>query len=54
MVARKPANRGLDSKVCMRDDALSEIHFGDPNGINVQIQDESYCGGSDYSGNICS
>lgn len=50
MVARKRADRGLDSKVRMRDDAVSETHFDDPNGINVQIQDESCCIGSDHPG----
>jgi catechol 2,3-dioxygenase-like lactoylglutathione lyase family enzyme len=30
-----------------------ELHFTDPDGILMQIQDASYCGGSGYLGDIC-
>jgi len=30
-----------------------ELYFTDPDGIVMQIQDVSYCGGSGYLGNIC-
>lgn len=30
-----------------------ELYFTDPDGILVQIQDVSYCGGGGYLGNIC-
>jgi catechol 2,3-dioxygenase-like lactoylglutathione lyase family enzyme len=30
-----------------------ELYFGDPDGILVQLQDTSYCGGSGYLGNVC-
>jgi catechol 2,3-dioxygenase-like lactoylglutathione lyase family enzyme len=49
----KLASRGIESRIRMRDDAVPELYFNDPDGISVQIQDESYCGGSGYLGNIC-
>jgi len=30
-----------------------EIYFGDPDGIVVQLQDPSYCGGAGVMGNVC-
>jgi len=30
-----------------------ELYFGDPDGINVQLQDVSYCGGAGVLGNVC-
>jgi hypothetical protein len=30
-----------------------ELYFTDPDGILVQIQDVSYCGGGGYLGNMC-
>ncbi len=30
-----------------------EIYFGDPDGIVVQLQDPSYCGGAGVLGNVC-
>jgi catechol 2,3-dioxygenase-like lactoylglutathione lyase family enzyme len=30
-----------------------ELYFGDPNGINIQLQDVSYCGGGGALGNAC-
>lgn len=36
----------------MRGDTL-EFHLGDPDGIVVQIQDPSYCGGTGVLGNVC-
>src|SRR5262245_22550417 len=29
------------------------VNFGDPDGINVQLQDVSFCGGSGLLGNVC-
>jgi catechol 2,3-dioxygenase-like lactoylglutathione lyase family enzyme len=31
-----------------------ELYFGDPDGIVVQLQDPSYCGGGGPLGNVCS
>jgi catechol 2,3-dioxygenase-like lactoylglutathione lyase family enzyme len=30
-----------------------ELYFTDPDGIIVQVQDVSYCGGAGYLGNVC-
>jgi catechol 2,3-dioxygenase-like lactoylglutathione lyase family enzyme len=30
-----------------------ELYFGDPDGIVVQLQDPSYCGGGGVLGNVC-
>jgi hypothetical protein len=34
-------------------DGTPELYFTDPDGILVQIQDASYCGGSGVLGNVC-
>jgi hypothetical protein len=31
----------------------SELFFTDPDGILIQLQDASYCGGSGRLGNVC-
>lgn len=31
-----------------------EVYFSDPDGIRIQVQDESYCGGGGYLGDDCS
>jgi hypothetical protein len=30
-----------------------ELYFTDPDGILVQLQDVSYCGGAGFLGNVC-
>jgi hypothetical protein len=30
-----------------------ELYFTDPDGLQIQLQDVSYCGGSGVLGNIC-
>ena len=30
-----------------------EVHVGDPDGIDMQLQDTSYCGGAGALGNVC-
>src|ERR1700730_2662357 len=30
-----------------------ELHLGDPDGIDVQVQDVGYCGGAGQLGNLC-
>jgi catechol 2,3-dioxygenase-like lactoylglutathione lyase family enzyme len=30
-----------------------EVHVGDPDGIDMQLQDKSYCGGGGALGNVC-
>jgi hypothetical protein len=34
-------------------DGTPELYFTDPDGILVQLQDVTYCGGSGYLGNEC-
>jgi len=34
-------------------DGTPELYFTDPDGITIQLQDVSYCGGSGHLGNIC-
>jgi catechol 2,3-dioxygenase-like lactoylglutathione lyase family enzyme len=34
-------------------DGTPELYFTDPDGIRVQIQDVSYCGGAGFLGNLC-
>jgi len=31
-----------------------EVYFSDPDGLRIQLQDESYCGGGGYLGDDCS
>ena len=52
LVARL-AERGVQARVRMRDGVVPEIYFADPNGIQVQLQDASYCGGGGPLGNDC-
>ena len=44
---------GVEARVRMRDDVTAEIYFSDPDGIQVQLQDASYCGGDGVLGNDC-
>jgi 20S proteasome alpha/beta subunit len=30
-----------------------ELYFTDPDGISIQLQDATYCGGSGVRGNVC-
>ena len=30
-----------------------ELYFTDPDGLLMQLQDSSYCGGSGFLGNVC-
>lgn len=45
--------RGIEHRVRMRDDTVPEIYLSDPDGLQVQLQDVSYCGGSGPLGNVC-
>jgi catechol 2,3-dioxygenase-like lactoylglutathione lyase family enzyme len=50
------ADRGIKANVRMRADSeppAEELMFADPDGIRVQIQDASYCGGGGILGNRC-
>jgi catechol 2,3-dioxygenase-like lactoylglutathione lyase family enzyme len=45
--------RGIQANVRMRDGAVPEIYMSDPDGLRIQLQDPSYCGGSGPLGNVC-
>jgi catechol 2,3-dioxygenase-like lactoylglutathione lyase family enzyme len=56
----KPSTAPMTSWLRMRSEgegggpnATVELHFNDPDGITVQLQDASYCGGSGVLGNVC-
>lgn len=55
-VVKALAEHGVQGSVRMRADStppVAELKFRDPDDITVQIQDESYCGGSGVLGNRC-
>ena len=55
-VAQTLSEHGLEPNIRIRRDsepAVPELKFNDPDGIIVQIQDSSYCGGSGELGNVC-
>jgi len=43
---RMPARGGVEG-------GTPEVYFTDPDGIRMQLQDSSYCGGGGYLGEIC-
>ena len=43
--------RGLDAGGDK--DGTPEYYLGDPDGLNIQLQDMTYCGGSGPMGNVC-
>ena len=54
------ASRSMESRVRMRGadfggapEGTPELYFGDPDGIVVQLQDSTYCGGSGALGEVC-
>ena len=56
VVVDRLAAHGITARVRMRADSdppAEELMFNDPDGIAVQIQDVSYCGGSGVLGDLC-
>jgi catechol 2,3-dioxygenase-like lactoylglutathione lyase family enzyme len=51
-IAKSEAPGPMKAWTRMRGDTL-EFHLGDPDGIVVQLQDPSYCGGTGALGNVC-
>ena len=50
------AEHGITARIRRRADSdppAEELMFNDPDGIAVQLQDVSYCGGSGALGNLC-
>jgi catechol 2,3-dioxygenase-like lactoylglutathione lyase family enzyme len=59
-ITRADASGPMKARVRMRgpdaggaQEGTPEIYFGDPDGIVVQLQDPSYCGGAGVLGNVC-
>ena len=55
-VVERLAEHGIEARVRMRADSdppAEELMFSDPDGIPVQLQDASYCGGSGKLGDLC-
>jgi catechol 2,3-dioxygenase-like lactoylglutathione lyase family enzyme len=59
-VAKSDSNGAMKARVRMRGpenggakEGTPELYVGDPDGIVVQIQDTSYCGGAGVLGNVC-
>ena len=55
-VRQRLAAHGVEARVRMRADSdppAEELTFADPDGLRVQIQDVSYCGGSGTLGELC-
>jgi catechol 2,3-dioxygenase-like lactoylglutathione lyase family enzyme len=52
-VAKGDAPGPMTASVSVRDGGTAELAFGDPDGIECQLQDASYCGGSGPLGNRC-
>ena len=55
-IVARLAEHGIEARVRMRADSdppAEELMFNDPDGIPVQIQDVSYCGGSGKLGDLC-
>ena len=47
------AEHGIEAGIRMREEKVPELTFFDPDGIMVQVQDVSYCGGSGVLGERC-
>jgi catechol 2,3-dioxygenase-like lactoylglutathione lyase family enzyme len=43
----------LENRGGFKDGGTPEFYFTDPDGLLVQLQDVSYCGGNGYLGNVC-
>ena len=55
-IVNRLAEHGIEARVRMRADSdppAEELMFSDPDGIAVQLQDASYCGGSGKLGDLC-
>lgn len=59
-ISRSDTSGAMKARVRMRgpenggaQEGTPELYFGDPDGIVVQLQDPSYCGGAGVLGNVC-
>lgn len=53
-VTRSEAAGPMKVRVTVNGSGTSSIRVGDPDGIDIQLQDASYCSGSGAFGNVCS
>ena len=47
------AEHGVSAHMRMREGTTPEILVDGPDGVRIQLQDVSYCGGSGVLGNVC-
>src|SRR2546426_7052492 len=47
------AEHGVSARTRMREGATAEILVDAPDGVEIQLQDVSYCGGRGFLGNMC-
>ena len=52
-IMNRLAEHGVPARVRMREGVTPEILLEDPEGLELQLQDISYCGGGGVLGNIC-
>ena len=52
-VMARLAEHGVTARVRMREGATPEILVDAPDGVGLQLQDASYCGGTGVLGNVC-
>ena len=53
LVMDRLAEHGVTARVRMREGATPEILVDGPDGVGLQLQDVSYCGGTGVLGNVC-
>ena len=47
------AEHGVKARTRLREGATAEVLIDAPDGIEIQLQDVSYCGGGGSQGEIC-
>jgi catechol 2,3-dioxygenase-like lactoylglutathione lyase family enzyme len=52
-IVKRLAEHGVTARTRLREDATVEVLIDTPDGIEIQLQDISYCGGRGRLGNIC-
>ena len=50
---KRLAEHGVNARMRLREGATEEILIDAPDGIEIQLQDVSYCGGRGRLGNMC-
>ena len=52
-IMKRLAEHGVPARVRMREGVTPEVLLEDPEGLELQLQDVSYCGGGGVLGNVC-